>query len=156
NIEITLELTRPGAIRGDASWHSPLPSLHPHQMLVPVLSEDPNAYAPLSRLPAIAPASRHLDPVALDPDPVYRLALPTQPEHQPQLSTHPLTWTTISYVIWDGLSPDLLNVGQQQAMLDWIHWGGQLVIVGGAGPSLAPLQDSFLGPVLPATPSGQN
>ena len=34
-------------------------------------------------------------------------------------------------------------------MLDWLHWGGQLIV---SGPdSLASLQASFLQPYLPAT-----
>ena len=53
-------------------------------------------------------------------------------------------------------APESMGVGQQQAMLDWLHWGGQLVIVGGAGPAFAPLRESFLAPYLPAEPSGEN
>ena len=85
----------------------------------------------------------------------YRLVLPLEPD-KPLVSPHPLTWTTISHVIWDGMSPDILTSPQQQAMLDWLHWGGQLIIIGGAGPSLSALRDSFLAPYLPADPSGEN
>ena len=49
---------------------------------------------------------------------------------KPPLSSHPLTWTTISHVVWDGLPPDILSVAQQQALLDWLHWGGQLIFTG--------------------------
>ena len=59
----------------------------------------------------------------------YRLVLPLEPD-KPLVSSHPLTWTTISHVIWDGMSPDILTSPQQQAMLDWLHWGGQLTIIG--------------------------
>ncbi len=34
----------------------------------------------------------------------YRLVLPMEPD-KPALSSHPLTWTTISHVIWDGCRP---------------------------------------------------
>ena len=54
------------------------------------------------------------------------------------------------------MPPDNLNPSQQQAMLDWLHWGGQLILVGGAGPSLSILKDSFLEPYLPAELSGES
>ena len=62
----------------------------------------------------------------------------------------------ISHVIWDGLPPDSLSVSHQQAMLDWLHWGGQLVLIGGAGPTFSIFRDSFLGNYLPADPTGEN
>ena len=59
-----------------------------------------------------------------------------------------LQWTTIAYVIWDDLEPDDLDLDQQQALVDWLHFGGQLVI---SGPdSLAKLENSFLADYLPA------
>ena len=67
----------------------------------------------------------------------YRFVLPQEID-KPLLSSHPLTWSPISHVIWDGMQPELLGVGQQQAMLDWLHWGGQLIVVGGPGPVYAP------------------
>ena len=42
----------------------------------------------------------------LDRQRYYRLVLPIEPD-KPALSPHPLTWTTISHVIWDGLPPDV-------------------------------------------------
>ncbi len=84
----------------------------------------------------------------------YRLVMPMEPD-KPPLSSHPLTWTTISHIVWDGLPPDVLSVSQQQAILDWLHWGGQLIFTGGAGQSYALYHDSFLGPYLPADASGQ-
>src|SRR5206468_3419930 len=78
------------------------------------------------------------DPLAQDRNRYYRLVIPQEPE-KPVLSPHPLTWTTISHVIWDGLDPEVLNVGQQQAMLDWLHWGGQIIVAGGAASSFTAL-----------------
>ena len=84
----------------------------------------------------------------------YRLVLPMEPD-KPALSSHPLTWTTISHAIWDGYAPDDLSVSQQQAMLDWLHWGGQLIVSGGAGQSFSVLRESFLGPYLPGDATGE-
>ena len=91
----------------------------------------------------------------MDKQRYYRLVLPLEPD-KPLLSAHPLTWSAISHVIWDGLAPEAIGTGQQQAMVDWLHWGGQLVIVGGAGPAFAPFRESFLAPYLPAEASGEN
>jgi len=154
--EIGVELTQPGAVRGEIGWKASLLRLQPHQMLIPVLSLEPNDYQAFTKFPCMVPFSGDTDVNAMDRNRYYRLVLPLAPEKGALLSTHPLTWSAISHVIWDNYNPDLLNVGQQAAMIDWLHWGGQLVIVGGAGPSLAPLQDSFLGPYLPAYPSGKN
>lgn len=58
-----------------------------------------------------------------------------------------LTMTSIACIVWDDVSPDDLSVDQQNALIDWIHWGGQLIV---SGPSSwARLQNSFLEPYLP-------
>ena len=64
------------------------------------------------------------------------------------LPNNALAWTSIAYVLWDDLPPDALDDDQQAAMLDWLHWGGQLLI---SGPrSLDSLRSSFLADYLPA------
>lgn len=58
-----------------------------------------------------------------------------------------LTMTAIAAIVWDDVSPDNLSADQKNAILDWVHWGGQLVV---SGPSSwARLQDSFLSDYLP-------
>lgn len=60
-----------------------------------------------------------------------------------------LTMTAIAAIVWDDVSPDDLSENQQEALIDWIHWGGQLIV---SGPSSwSRLQNSFLSPYLPAT-----
>ena len=81
----------------------------------------------------------------------YHVVLPKIENRVPLPSTS-FAWTTIAYIIWDDLDPAILKQEQQNAMLDWIHWGGQLII---SGPnSLDKLKGSFLAPYLPAE-SGQ-
>ena len=135
----------------------PLRQLYPAQMLVVILSRESSAqYAAWNRLPCLVPSSSDReDPLNLDISRYYRLVLPDDME-KPFLSPHPLTWDTISHVIWDGLPPDSLSISYQQTMLDWLHWGGQLVLIGGAGPSFSIFQDSFLGGYLPGEPTGEN
>ena len=36
----------------------------------------------------------------------YRLVLPLEDADKPLLSPHPLAWTPISHVIWDGMPPE--------------------------------------------------
>lgn len=62
------------------------------------------------------------------------------------------TWTSTAYMIWDDVEPDALTPDQQQGLVDWIHWGGQLII---SGPgSLAGLKGSFMERYLPALATG--
>jgi hypothetical protein len=154
--EIGLDLVRADAFRPDGGTLAPLRRLEPHQMLVPILGPNAQGYVNWSRLRAMLPGSGDRDVNAVERQRYYRTVTTQDADKVVPLSPHPLTWTTISHILWDGLDPDALNLPQQQALVDWLHWGGQLVIVGGAGPSLAPLEESFLGPYLPARPSGKN
>jgi hypothetical protein len=79
----------------------------------------------------------------------YRVVLPQADKYVP-LPSNPLMWTCIAYVLWDDIDPDWLSLDQQDALIDWLHWGGQLII---SGPgSLETLKASFLAPYLPALP----
>ncbi len=153
--QLIFELTRPGAIRPDVGWEAIVQRMEPHQMLIPVLSPDPSVYNSWSKMQSTIPTSGDRDLNSLEKQRYYRLVLPQDPERV-NLSPHPLTWTTTSHLVWDGFSTEALSRGplsQQQAILDWIHFGGQLIVVA-AGPNVASLQESFLGPYLPATMSG--
>jgi hypothetical protein len=155
--EWTLSLVRAGALRPDSGWSALLSTLEPHQSLIVVLSKDATQrFATWGRMAAMIPTSTERDNVQqLDRQRYYRLVLPTDPD-KVALSPHPLTWTTISHVIWDGLPPDALSVSQQQALLDWLHWGGQLILTGGAGQAYPLYKESFLGPYLPGESTGQS
>ncbi len=60
-----------------------------------------------------------------------------------------LYWTSIAYLLWDDFDPAQWDVDQQQALIDWLHWGGQIIV---SGPdALEQLRNSFLRPYLPAT-----
>jgi hypothetical protein len=155
---LDIELVRPGAIRADDSTQAQLLPMMPHQMLCVVLSDDPAAFDIWKRFQALVPATTDLgDQQQVERSSYYRLVIP-QEAGKPNLPTHPLTWTTISHVLWDGFDPNELDVGQQRALIDWLHWGGQIIISGGATSSLALLADaeSFLAPYLPAEPSADS
>jgi hypothetical protein len=154
--ELLLKLSRPEGLREDEGYNAALRVLEPHQMLIPVLTKGPNdAYGRWNMMRIMFPLSGMKNDIQIyDKQRYYRIVLPADVEH-PQLPTHPLTWTSISHIIWDGMAPDTLSISQQEAMLDWLHWGGQLIVVGGAGPNFVPLRESFLAPFLPAEGAGQ-
>ncbi len=118
-----------------------------YQYFFVVLASNPNEYGYIKQLSCVSPPFDELVDAGV-PTMYYRVILP--PSNQRiALPSHPLAWTSIAYVLWDGIAPEKLTLDQSQAMLDWLHWGGQLIV---SGPdSLASLQTSFLQPYLPAT-----
>jgi len=154
--EWMIDMAHSGALRPDASWQASLTTLPPHQMLILILSKEAtNQFAAWNRMTASIPATTDREVnTDLEKERYYRLVLPMEPD-KPALSSHPLTWSTISHVIWDDQAPDVLSVSQQQALVDWLHWGGQLILTGGAGQSFSLYRESFLGPYLPADATGE-
>ncbi|HYW78616.1 MAG TPA: hypothetical protein VE890_03530, partial [Thermoguttaceae bacterium] len=124
---------------------SPMPSYQYHFV---VLARSPERYSYLQGLATIRPPT---DDFIQSIEPYYRLSLmqADRAERRLALPSHPLLWTGIAYVLWDDAAPFALNLDQQLALLDWLHWGGQLIL---SGPeTLDTLRDSFLAPYLPAT-----
>ncbi len=88
---------------------------------------------------------RHTD----RPDEKYYEVVTMPASRRPSLPTHALYWTSIAYLLWDDFDPAQCDVDQQRALIDWLHWGGQIIV---SGPdALELLRNSFLGPFLPAT-----
>ncbi|MEM7782063.1 MAG: hypothetical protein AAF623_01830 [Planctomycetota bacterium] len=80
--------------------------------------------------------------------PPFYYLVATEPGDPSPMPQHVLNWTTIAYLIWDDLDPTTIDSDRQQAIIDWIHFGGQLIV---SGPdSLDKLQNSFLADYLPA------
>ena len=138
-------------LRGNRLFEMPQPlALMPsYQYHIVVLSRWPQRYTYLSSLDAVRPredlmtVERH--------DAHYRITL-SPPGQRPPLPSHAMLWTSIAYLVWDDAAPTLLDADQQRALLDWLHWGGQLIV---SGPdTLDELRGSFLGPYLPATAAG--
>lgn len=121
-----------------------------YQYVLLVLASNPNAYGYVKQLESVqAP----FDELKSDVQRVvyYRVILPDVEQSIP-LSTDPFAYTNLAYIIWDGIHPDRLAPAQQVAMLDWLFWGGQLIV---SGPrTLDLLKDSFLQPYLPALSAG--
>ena len=112
-----------------------------------VLARYPENYSYVKSLDsAKRPSDLELDDL-FQGDSYYRVQL-LKAEKRAALPSYGLFWTSTAYVLWDDANPDALTLDQQMAMLDWLHWGGQLII---SGPeSLDDLRNSFLGEYLPA------
>lgn len=69
-------------------------------------------------------------------------------ENELPLPIHAATWTNLAYVLWDEVDAKRVDAEQQKAMIDWLQWGGQLVINGPR--TLDMLRGTFLDEYLPA------
>jgi hypothetical protein len=117
-----------------------------YQYYMVVLSREPDRLKFLKGATAIKSYSDYDDG---QKDILYNRVSYLQPKAKSvPLPSHSLTWSSISTLLWDRIDPDLVTPQQQLAMVDWLHWGGR-VIVNGPG-SLERLRGSFLAPFLPA------
>ncbi|NLX98168.1 MAG: hypothetical protein GXY83_18570 [Rhodopirellula sp.] len=124
----------------------PLVAMPPHQYRFVVLARWPERYKYLEKLDTFtAPLGFRFD---LADRQYFRVEL-LRGEKDITLPSHALFWTSIAHILWDDAEPDALTPEQQTALIDWLHWGGQLIV---SGPeSIDALADSFLAPYLPAT-----
>jgi hypothetical protein len=130
---------------------SPVSRMELHEFYFVVLAKEPDAYAFLKSMPCMRMLSNDISAEG-SRDVFYRVISPKVTSRTP-LPTGVLTWTTIAVVLWDDLEPSALSPEQQQALIDWLHWGGQLVV---SGPgSLATFRGSYLETYLPRSASSQ-
>ena len=81
--------------------------------------------------------------------PKYYQVVSMSASRRPSLPSNSLYWTSIAYLLWDDFDPAQWDVDQQRALVDWLHWGGQIIV---SGPdALEQLHNSFLRPYLPAS-----
>ncbi len=121
-----------------------------YQYFVVVLSKEISKYAFLKVTDAVRmPWEEESDAASL---PHYRIVLADATKKLP-LPSNTLTWTSVSHLIWDEVDPTRMSPEQQFALIDWLHWGGRLIING--PDSLDTLRGSFLDDFLPAEGAGQ-
>lgn len=145
--------------------------LQDHQYHCVVLSDQPDTYNFLSVLPSIrnvklnqwisdlqdfSPDSSgttsqdfsnpettfHIDSL------YYKLTL-SRWKSEVELPSNVQQWTSIAYLLWSDFAPDRLSPEQQTALIDWLHFGGQLIV---SGDGLDGLNASFLKDYLPVRP----
>lgn len=142
-------LTAAGGTRMILERNDPPTMMEDQQFFIVVLAANPTSYAYLRALPTVSfnvPAIEDLNSTVM----YYRVANPRVGNIVPMPSTA-LTWTSTAAIVIDDLDPTKFAVDQQTALVDWLHWGGQVLI---SGPnSLDRLKGSFLAPYLPAEAS---
>ncbi len=123
--------------------------MHPQEYYLVVLASSADDYQFLEATDVVRPLHGLVS--AEESAPHYRLVLPKVLDRA-AVPENSMAWTSIAYVIWDGIDPEILSLDQQQAMVDWLHFGGQLIV---SGPdSLNQLKLSFLADYLPAEDAG--
>ncbi|NOZ38960.1 MAG: hypothetical protein GXP24_01880 [Planctomycetes bacterium] len=120
-----------------------------YQYFIVVLSKEISQYGFLKVTDAVRmPWEEEFDAVS---QPHYRVVLADASKSLP-LPSNALTWTSVSHLFWDEVDPTRLTPAQQLALVDWLHWGGRLIING--PDSLDTLRGSFLADFLPVEIAG--
>lgn len=132
------------------SFRQPTSLLEPGQYMITILDQQPGRFEFVNRLDCVQGFNSVFWPrLNLPPtfNEIYRSAS-SRPNDPPPWPRSALTATTVAHVIWSDFDPAKLDAQQQTAMIDWLHWGGSLVV---SGPlALERLAGSFLEPYLPA------
>lgn len=130
-----------------AGGMSPTSTMPSFQYFFVILAADQNRHGFLSRYSCMRPPVDINNDEFIDEIIHYRVIRP-EIATTVTLPSQPLVWSSIAYLLWDGLNPNALTPVQQQSIVDWLHWGGQVII---SGPdSMDLLKGSFLDKYLPA------
>lgn len=152
-IRLETKLEERGLGFGIAQSPTTLTAMPSYQYHFVVLAKEPSRYAFIKSLDSVKVPFDGESDADDTQDPVYYSVVPLVAGPTTALPDNPLTWTTIAYLLWDEVDPgDPVTPEQEQALVDWIHWGGQLIING--PDSLDRLKGSFLEPYLPAANGG--
>ena len=147
--QLQLRLERDGRVAAESQVAPEV--LRDHQSLLVVLAAKPDAYRFYGKL-GFAAAPHASSAYAPNQQAHYRVVVAEADEPRAPLANHFSGWTTTAAVVWDGYDAARLSESQRRAMLDWLHWGGRLIVVGPGG--LDSLAGGFLAPYLPAASRG--
>ncbi|WDQ16142.1 hypothetical protein [Rhodopirellula sp. P2] len=81
----------------------------------------------------------------------YRIVIPATQGVLP-LSETMLDWSSTAVLFWDDLTSSALTPGQRNAIVDWVHFGGTLIVNGPSGTDA--IEDPNLKSLLPIQPDG--
>ncbi len=123
----------------------PYSLLNPEQYLFLVISREPARHRFWSRVNAIVyPSEFRMEE---EKTVVYRVIELGEEDARVSLPNNLLTWTAISHLVLYDVNLEVLSDSQKQAIIDWLHFGGTILI---SGPdALASVSNSFLSPYLP-------
>ena len=142
---VSYSLNRGAGGLAQIAMSEPTALLKSFQHHIVLLSNRPDTYKFLDFADCIKMRFQKADGSFADP---FYYVVPSWPGDPLPLPQHSLNWTTIAYLIWDDYDPNIIEPEHQEAILDWLHYGGQLIV---SGPDcLDKLQTSFLANYLPA------
>ncbi|MEM9351762.1 MAG: hypothetical protein AAGA92_02000 [Planctomycetota bacterium] len=136
---VSSALRRRGAGRELAESTAALQRMPSYQYFVLVLADSPDEYAFLKVTDTVrGPYEDDDNPY----DQYYHVVLAGSAKGGLPVPENPLAMSSVAYVVWDRLDPERLTPRQQDSLVDWLHWGGRLIV---SGPgSLDLLRGSFL------------
>lgn len=116
---------------------SPLMMMRPEEYFFVILTTRPERFAVVQVSDWVSPPLDSLQ-FTTDRPANYRVVLPNTDDGLLPLPETMLDWTSTAYILWDDLPVDRLTPDQLQALVDWVHWGGRIIINGpGGGQSLS-------------------
>ncbi len=152
-VRMVLDLEERGLGAGPQQGFTKLAPMPSYQYNFVVLAKSPSRYSYIKTLDSVkSPFNGESDEDNTE-DALHYLVVELGADQIASLPDNPLTWTSTAYVLWDQIDPgEPFPAEQKKALVDWLHWGGQLIING--PDSLDQLRGSFLDPYLPATNGG--
>ena len=123
--------------------------LEPEEYFLVVLSRRPERFAALQSADWVRPPRDDFDVADGSGGRARRnfRVVFVKPDNWPALSETMLDWTSTSTLLWDDVEPASLTPEQSRALIDWLHFGGRLIVNGpAAGGELT--RDRF-GPWMP-------
>lgn len=142
-LNVQTRLLAPSVAIPAEGGNKPVTSLDPHEYFFVILTTRPAQFSGLQTHDWARPPQSI---VGENRAPVYRVVFPQGDSLLPLPDTL-FEWTSTAFVLWDDIRPEQLTLEQRSALIDWIHWGGQLIVNGTTAATL--LQDSELGDFLP-------
>jgi hypothetical protein len=123
----------------------PILPLNPYQNCILVLSSDADRYQFLAGLSCMVWPSTELG--FGEQHSPFHLVNIGEGEAQESLPDRFVSMTSTSHVVWNDCAPSALTESQIQALVDWLHFGGQLIVNG--PESMAACRGTFLESILP-------
>lgn len=152
-VRIALDLEERARGSGPAQSVTPLVQMPSYQYNFVVLAKSPSRYSYIKTIDSVKSPFNGETDVDNTEEALHYLVVELGADQLTSLPDNPLTWTSVAYVLWDQIDPgEPFPAEQKKSLVDWIHWGGQLIING--PDSLDLLKGSFLDPYLPATSGG--
>jgi hypothetical protein len=152
-VRMSLDLEERALGNGPAQAQTPIVPMPSYQYNFVVLAKTPSRYSYIMSIDSVkSPFNGEADEDNTE-EALHYLVVELGADQLTLLPDNPLAWTSVAYVMWDQIDPgEPFPAEQKKALVDWNHWGGQLII---SGPdSLDLLKGSFLEPYLPASSGG--